>query len=47
MLRFEARWFIDVYKSIEGMNPTLLELAELDFNMVEAAYQEDLKQVSR
>ncbi|KAE8077316.1 hypothetical protein FH972_015888 [Carpinus fangiana] len=47
MLRLEARWFIDVYRSRKDMNPTLLELAELDFNMVQAAYQEDLKQESR
>ncbi|KAG6650097.1 hypothetical protein CIPAW_06G019500 [Carya illinoinensis] len=31
----------------EGMNPLLLEFAELDFNMVQAAHQEDLKQASR
>jgi (-)-alpha-terpineol synthase len=43
MLRLEARWFIDVYRSRKEMNPTLLELAELDFNMVQAAHQEDLK----
>ena len=47
ILRVEARWFIDVYRSKEDMNPTLLKLAELDFNMVQAAHQEDLKQVSR
>nr|POE74440.1 myrcene synthase, chloroplastic [Quercus suber] len=45
--RVEARWFIDVYRSKEDMNPTLLKLAELDFNMVQATHQEDLKQVSR
>ena len=27
------------------MNPTLLELAKLDFNMVQAIRQEDLKHV--
>jgi (-)-alpha-terpineol synthase len=48
MLRLEARWFIDVYKcSRQDVNPILLELAELDFNMVQAAHQEDLKEVSR
>ncbi|KAM4076901.1 hypothetical protein ACJW30_12G099500 [Castanea mollissima] len=47
ILRVEARWFIDVYRSKEDMNPTLLMLAELDFNMVQATHQEDLKQVSR
>jgi (-)-alpha-terpineol synthase len=47
VLRLEARWFINVYTSRKEMNPTLLELAELDFNMVQAAHQEDLKQLSR
>ena len=47
MLRLEARWFIDKYRSREDMNPILLELAELDFNIVQATHQEDLKQVSR
>nr|QWQ79602.1 TPS44 [Juglans sigillata] len=47
VIRLEARWFIDAYKNREDMNPTLLELAELDFNMVQAVHQEDLKEVSR
>ncbi|KAG7981062.1 hypothetical protein I3843_05G212900 [Carya illinoinensis] len=46
MPRLEARWFIDVYKSREDMNSILLELAELDFNMVQAVHQEDLKEGS-
>jgi (-)-alpha-terpineol synthase len=47
MLRLEARWFIDLYRSREDMNPVLLDLAELDFNMVQATHQEDLKEMSR
>nr|QWQ79618.1 TPS60 [Juglans sigillata] len=47
VMRSEARWFIDAYRGREDMNPTLLELAELDFNMVQAVHQEDLKEVSR
>ncbi|XP_059432149.1 myrcene synthase, chloroplastic-like [Corylus avellana] len=47
MIRLEVRWFIDIYRSREDMNPILLELAELDFNMVQAVHQEDLKQLSR
>ncbi|TXG47890.1 hypothetical protein EZV62_027184 [Acer yangbiense] len=47
MLRLEARWFIDVYeKHHQDMNPVLLELAKLDFNVVQATHQEDLKHVS-
>ena len=45
MPRLEARWFIDIYARSEGMNPTLLELAKLDFNMVQATHQEDLRDV--
>ncbi|KAI3923243.1 hypothetical protein MKW98_005687 [Papaver atlanticum] len=45
--RLEARWFIDIYEMMEDMNPLLLEFAKLDFNMVQAIYQEDLKYISR
>ncbi|CAL5352012.1 unnamed protein product [Camellia sinensis] len=47
MPRMEARWFIDAYERRSDMNPTLLEFAKLDFNMVQAIHQEDLKHVSR
>ncbi|KAF5475195.1 hypothetical protein F2P56_007025 [Juglans regia] len=47
VIRLEARWFIDVYRSREDMDPILLQLAELDFNVVQAVHQEDLKEVSR
>ncbi|KAL5568185.1 hypothetical protein UlMin_024760 [Ulmus minor] len=46
MLRLEARWFIDVYDKRKDMNPTLLELAKLDFNVVQSTHQEDLKHAS-
>ncbi|KAK4858115.1 hypothetical protein QYF36_011262 [Acer negundo] len=47
MLRLEARWFIDVYeKHHQDMNPVLLEFAKLDFNVVQATHQEDLKHAS-
>ncbi|CAI9770284.1 unnamed protein product [Fraxinus pennsylvanica] len=45
--RAEARWFINVYKDRPDMNPVLLELAELDFNIVQAKYQQELKHLSR
>lgn len=32
-----------IYERSDDMNPTLLELAKLDFNMVQATYQEDLR----
>ncbi|CAL5431403.1 unnamed protein product [Camellia sinensis] len=45
--RLEARWFIDVYERRQDMNPILLELAKLDFNMVQAIHQQEVKQISR
>ncbi|GMN68457.1 hypothetical protein TIFTF001_037514 [Ficus carica] len=47
MPRLESRWFIDVFERRQEMNPSLLELAKLDFNIVQATHQEDLKHVSR
>ena len=47
MPRLEARWFIEVYEKRQDMNPILLEFAKLDFNMVQATHQEDLKHTSR
>uniref|UniRef100_A0A7N2MHK7 Uncharacterized protein n=1 Tax=Quercus lobata TaxID=97700 RepID=A0A7N2MHK7_QUELO len=47
IIKFETRWIIDIYRSREDMNPILLKLAEMDFNMVQTVHQEDLKQVSR
>ncbi|KAL3513017.1 hypothetical protein ACH5RR_025734 [Cinchona calisaya] len=43
MMRLEARWFIDIYEKRPDMNPIVLELAKLDFNIVQAAHQNDLK----
>ncbi|KAF8377063.1 hypothetical protein HHK36_030436 [Tetracentron sinense] len=45
--RIEARWFIDFYKMKEDMDPLLLEFAVLDFNMLQATYQQELKVLSR
>lgn len=45
--RMEARWFIDIYERKKDMNPILLEMAKLDFNMLQSIYQEDLKSASR
>ncbi|KAH0761372.1 hypothetical protein KY290_017445 [Solanum tuberosum] len=45
--RLEARWFIDnVYEQSECFNPILLQLAKLDFNMLQAIYLDELKQLS-
>ncbi|KAK1420833.1 hypothetical protein QVD17_22723 [Tagetes erecta] len=45
--RVEAKWFIEAYEKRTDMNPVVLELAKLDFNMVQAIHQEDLKHTSR
>lgn len=47
MPRLEARWYLGVYESEENMNPTLLKLAKLDYNMVQAIHQRDLRSASR
>nr|WBW04452.1 terpene synthase [Ficus pandurata] len=47
MLRLETQWFIDVYERKKDMNSPLLELAKLDFNIVQSTHQEDLKYMSK
>nr|XP_043621255.1 R-linalool synthase QH1, chloroplastic-like [Erigeron canadensis] len=45
--RLEAKWFIEAYTIRTDMNPMLLEFAKLDYNMVQAIHQQDLKHASR
>ncbi|KAI3445789.1 hypothetical protein Pfo_002454 [Paulownia fortunei] len=45
--RLNARWFIDAYGRRPDMNPIVLELAKLDFNIVQATHQQELKHASR
>nr|E2E2N3.1 RecName: Full=(E)-beta-ocimene synthase, chloroplastic; AltName: Full=Terpene synthase 7; Short=OvTPS7; Flags: Precursor [Origanum vulgare]ADK73614.1 terpene synthase 7 [Origanum vulgare] len=45
--RLEARWFLDAYAVREDKNPLIFELAKLDFNIIQATQQEELKEVSR
>ncbi|CAI9114289.1 OLC1v1014974C1 [Oldenlandia corymbosa var. corymbosa] len=45
--RIEARWYIESYETCPKMNPILLEFAKLDFNIVQAVHQQDLKAVAR
>lgn len=47
MQRLESRWFIDVYEKTENNNSIVLQLAKLDFNMVQALHLDELKQLSR
>nr|B3TPQ7.1 RecName: Full=Alpha-terpineol synthase, chloroplastic; Short=Mg17; Flags: Precursor [Magnolia grandiflora]ACC66282.1 alpha-terpineol synthase [Magnolia grandiflora] len=46
VLRLEARWYIDTYERMEDMNPLLLELAKLDFNIVQNVYQGQVRKMS-
>nr|WBU15653.1 geraniol synthase [Elsholtzia heterophylla] len=45
--RLEARWFIDAYATRLDSNPVILELAKLDFNIIQATHEVELKEVSR
>ena len=44
---FDIRWYIDFYENEEGTNMALLKLAKLNFNMVQAIHQKDLRHISR
>uniref|UniRef100_M4C949 Uncharacterized protein n=1 Tax=Brassica campestris TaxID=3711 RepID=M4C949_BRACM len=46
MGRLATRWYIDMYGKRLHKNPMLLEFSKLDFNIVQAVYQEELKYVS-
>ncbi|KAF5205855.1 Isoprene synthase protein [Thalictrum thalictroides] len=45
--KVEARWYIDAYTRRDDRNAVLLELAKLDYNMVQAAHQIDMINISR
>uniref|UniRef100_A0A7N0VMY4 Uncharacterized protein n=1 Tax=Kalanchoe fedtschenkoi TaxID=63787 RepID=A0A7N0VMY4_KALFE len=46
--RSEARWFIEeAYGKRPDMSPLLLQLAKLDFNIVQGMHQEELRDLSR
>ena len=47
MLRLEARWYIEAYSKKEDANGVLLELAKLDFNIVQSVHQTELQEMSR
>ena len=47
MPRVEALNFIDVYQNDNTKNSTLLELAKLDYNLVQSVYQLELKELER
>lgn len=45
--KLEARWFIHVYQRRPDASPILLQLAKLEYNMVQAIYQDEIKCLSR
>ncbi|KAK4731155.1 hypothetical protein R3W88_024143 [Solanum pinnatisectum] len=47
MLRVERRWYIKIYEKIPNVDPLLLEFAKLDFNIVQATHQQDLRNLWR
>ncbi|CAL9774941.1 unnamed protein product, partial [Musa acuminata subsp. burmannicoides] len=46
MHRLHTRWFIEAYQRDATMNPLLLELAKMDFNMVQGIYKRELSEAS-
>lgn len=46
-LRVHARWYIEAYGKRKDANLLLLELATLDFNVVQSALKTELQQVSK
>ncbi|KAI5340388.1 hypothetical protein L3X38_019662 [Prunus dulcis] len=47
MPRIEARNFIDIYERDNSKSLALLELAKLDYNLVQSVYQMEIKELSR
>ncbi|KAJ8529925.1 hypothetical protein K7X08_036760 [Anisodus acutangulus] len=47
MLRVETKWCTNVYERMPNADPQMLELAKLDYNIVQAIHQEDLRNLSR
>ncbi|XP_027172055.1 isoprene synthase, chloroplastic-like [Coffea eugenioides] len=47
MRRLEARWRIEAYAKRSAKNQVLLELAKLDFNLVQSQHQSEVQEVSR
>ncbi|KAL4375793.1 hypothetical protein GQ457_02G009470 [Hibiscus cannabinus] len=46
MPRLEARWYIDLYERRADFDPIVLQLAKLDFNVLQGLHQEELKEMS-
>ncbi|KAL2329308.1 hypothetical protein Fmac_022735 [Flemingia macrophylla] len=44
---FDVKWHVEQYKRERNMHPILLELAKLNFNMIQATLQSEVKELSR
>ncbi|GLT83141.1 hypothetical protein SLE2022_014500 [Rubroshorea leprosula] len=44
---FDVKWNINTYERAKNINPSLLELAKIHFNTVQATLQKDLRETSR
>ncbi|KAK1307973.1 hypothetical protein QJS10_CPA09g00775 [Acorus calamus] len=45
--RLESYWYINIYERQGDVNSDLLELAKLDFNLVQSSHQTDIQKMSR
>ncbi|MED6108163.1 hypothetical protein PIB30_020936 [Stylosanthes scabra] len=45
--RWESQWFINAYQTRKTMNPSLLDFAKLDFNILQTIHQDELQYTSR
>ena len=44
---FDVKWNVEQYKKEKHMDPIFLELAKLNFNMIQAKLQIEVKELSR
>nr|WBO38690.1 terpene synthase 19 [Aquilaria agallochum] len=47
MQRLEARQYIPIYESYVNKNDTLLQFAKLDFNLLQALHQSEIREITR
>ncbi|KAA8524537.1 hypothetical protein F0562_010960 [Nyssa sinensis] len=47
LTRVEARWFIETYEQEQDMNPTLLQLAKLDYNIMQSVHRKEVSKLAR
>ncbi|PIA45591.1 hypothetical protein AQUCO_01600063v1 [Aquilegia coerulea] len=45
--KLEARWYMEIYEGEDNMVPTLLDLAKLNYNIDQATYQSETRNLTR